>query len=172
MTDPRRLVLVAALAITGPGVDSAQVPVKGQPGFRVRSDFSAPLNSDQGWTGAINEDVTIQADRPFRIRFELEGAAGSAGSHQFRLSTGGIRATGPTWRPTTSRSLIQTGRGRRASARSRARRIGMARQPRIFWRAPAPQRRDGVRVHGYVYDAGSNGGAGMNRFDQVVLRPY
>lgn len=85
MTDPRRLVLVAALAITGPGVDSAQAPVKGQPGFRVRSDFSAPLNSDQGWTGAINEDVTIQADRPFRIRFELEGAAGSAGSHQFRL---------------------------------------------------------------------------------------
>ena len=33
-------------------------------------------------------------------------------------------------------------------------------------------RRDGVRVHGYVYDAGSIGGAGMNRFDQVVLRPY
>jgi hypothetical protein len=31
-------------------------------------------------------------------------------------------------------------------------------------------RRDGVRVHGYVYDAGSNGGAGMNRFGQVVLR--
>ena len=30
-------------------------------------------------------------------------------------------------------------------------------------------RRDGVRVHGYVYDAGSDGGAGMNRFGQVAL---
>ena len=30
-------------------------------------------------------------------------------------------------------------------------------------------RRDGTRVYGYVYDAGSEGGAGMNRFDEVVL---
>lgn len=30
-------------------------------------------------------------------------------------------------------------------------------------------RADGVRVYGYVYDAGSDGGAGMNRFAEVVL---
>jgi hypothetical protein len=30
-------------------------------------------------------------------------------------------------------------------------------------------RRDGVRVYGYVYDAGSEGGGGMNRFAEVVL---
>jgi len=30
-------------------------------------------------------------------------------------------------------------------------------------------RPDGVRVYGYVYDAGSDGGAGMNRFAEVVL---
>lgn len=30
-------------------------------------------------------------------------------------------------------------------------------------------RRDGKKVHGYIYDAGSDGGAGMNRFDEVVL---
>jgi hypothetical protein len=30
-------------------------------------------------------------------------------------------------------------------------------------------RRDGVKVYGYVYDAGSDGGAGMNRFREVVL---
>jgi len=30
-------------------------------------------------------------------------------------------------------------------------------------------RRDGNRVYGYVYDAGSDGGAGMNRFGEVVL---
>ncbi len=30
-------------------------------------------------------------------------------------------------------------------------------------------RPDGVKVYGYVYDAGSNGGAGINRFGEVVL---
>jgi hypothetical protein len=30
-------------------------------------------------------------------------------------------------------------------------------------------RLDGMKVYGYIYDAGSDGGAGMNRFDQVVL---
>ena len=30
-------------------------------------------------------------------------------------------------------------------------------------------RRDGTRVYGFVYDAGSHGGAGMNRFREVVL---
>jgi hypothetical protein len=30
-------------------------------------------------------------------------------------------------------------------------------------------RRDGVRVYGFVYDAGSEGGAGMNRFGELVL---
>ena len=30
-------------------------------------------------------------------------------------------------------------------------------------------RMDGVKVYGYVYDAGSDGGAGMNRFDEVVV---
>jgi hypothetical protein len=30
-------------------------------------------------------------------------------------------------------------------------------------------RKDGVKVYGFVYDAGSDGGAGMNRFGEVVL---
>jgi hypothetical protein len=30
-------------------------------------------------------------------------------------------------------------------------------------------RPDGRKVYGYIYDAGSEGGAGMNRFDEVVL---
>ena len=41
----------------------------GQPGFRVRSDFEAELNSDQGWAGALNENVTVYTDEPFRVRF-------------------------------------------------------------------------------------------------------
>jgi hypothetical protein len=31
-------------------------------------------------------------------------------------------------------------------------------------------RPDGVKVYGYIYDAGSDGGAGMNRFGEIVLR--
>jgi len=30
-------------------------------------------------------------------------------------------------------------------------------------------RKDGVRVYGYIYDPGSDGGAGMNRFGELVL---
>ena len=30
-------------------------------------------------------------------------------------------------------------------------------------------RPDGMKVYGYIYDADSDGGAGMNRFDEVVL---
>ena len=57
----------------------------GKPGFRVRSDFAATLNSEQGWAGALNENVTVYADQPFRIRFELERSPGPASDQQFRL---------------------------------------------------------------------------------------
>ena len=30
-------------------------------------------------------------------------------------------------------------------------------------------RKDGVKVYGYIYDAGSEGGAGMNRFGKLIL---
>jgi hypothetical protein len=30
-------------------------------------------------------------------------------------------------------------------------------------------RNDGTKVYGFVYDAGSHGGAGMNRFAELVL---
>ena len=40
----------------------------------MRSDFAAPLNADVGWAGAPNENVIIEADRPFRIRFEVAAA--------------------------------------------------------------------------------------------------
>ncbi len=56
-----------------------------QTGFRVRSDFAATLNSTDGWAGALNENVTIVADRPFRIRFEVEWKSILGGARQFRL---------------------------------------------------------------------------------------
>ncbi len=55
------------------------------PGFRVRSDFAAALNFDSGWAGNLNENVTVVADQPFRIRFEMEGSSASTGDQQFRL---------------------------------------------------------------------------------------
>jgi len=68
---------------------STSLPVQsggnGQPSFRVRSEFTAELNSDQGWAGALNENVTIFTDEPFRVRFEVERAPGSAATQQFRL---------------------------------------------------------------------------------------
>jgi hypothetical protein len=30
-------------------------------------------------------------------------------------------------------------------------------------------RNDGVKVYAFIYDAGSHGGAGMNRFAEIVL---
>jgi hypothetical protein len=43
------------------------------------------LNSDQGWAGAVNENVSVSADKPFRIRFEVERPAGSTGVGPLRL---------------------------------------------------------------------------------------
>ncbi len=63
----------------------AQPGASGAPSFRVRSDFTAGLNSDQGWAGAPNEDATVNADQPFRLRFEVEGPAAAGGSRQFQL---------------------------------------------------------------------------------------
>ncbi|RQW02912.1 hypothetical protein EH222_13005, partial [candidate division KSB1 bacterium] len=57
----------------------------GKPAFRVRSDFAAALKANRGWAGALNEDVTVFADRPFRIRFEVESHAETAADQQFRL---------------------------------------------------------------------------------------
>jgi len=84
----KHLLIVSFLAlrvVTGNGADQPQDGGSGQTSFRVRSDFSAELNTDQGWAGALNENVTIHADRPFRIRFEVEGAPGPTGSSQYRL---------------------------------------------------------------------------------------
>src|SRR5688500_8141994 len=80
-------------AVAASTLASMQAPQK-EPAFRVRSDFTAPLNSDQGWGGALNEDVAVDADRPFRVRFEVERAQGSGGTRQFRLQ---YRRNGGEW---------------------------------------------------------------------------
>jgi hypothetical protein len=79
---------VAASAGSGGPAEVAQTA------FRVRSDFGAGLNADQGWAGALNANVTIHADEPFRVRFEVEQAAGTPGGRQFRLQ---YRRNGDAW---------------------------------------------------------------------------
>lgn len=56
-----------------------------QTAFRVRSDISAGLNADLGWAGALNEDVTIFTDEPFRVRFEIVGSDGMDADQRFNL---------------------------------------------------------------------------------------
>ncbi|MEX0771252.1 MAG: hypothetical protein WD035_10990 [Balneolaceae bacterium] len=56
-----------------------------QTAFRIRSDFTTGLNDDRGWAGALNENVTVNVEEPFRIRFELESAADSMRERRFYL---------------------------------------------------------------------------------------
>ena len=71
-------VLLALLALGGRFASAARGAEDGS-AFRVRADFSAALNDDQGWAAALNENPAIEADRPFRLRFEVEHSADSAG---------------------------------------------------------------------------------------------
>ncbi len=43
-----------------------------QTAFRVRADFNASLNAEDGWAAALNQPAMVEADQPFRIRFEVE----------------------------------------------------------------------------------------------------
>ncbi len=71
------------------------VPASQQTAFRVRSDFTAGLNADRGWAGALNEHVTVHTDQPFRIRFELENSVAAGEERRFRLQ---YRHNGGAWR--------------------------------------------------------------------------
>jgi hypothetical protein len=71
--------------LAGCAADPPSPDTEGQAAFRVRTDFRAALNSDQGWAGALNENVTVPADRPFRVRLEVEQPPGVAAHQPFRL---------------------------------------------------------------------------------------
>jgi hypothetical protein len=44
----------------------------GQVHFRIRSDDTQPLNANAGWGAALDTNATIEAQKKFRIRFEIE----------------------------------------------------------------------------------------------------
>jgi len=52
-----------------------------QSAYRVRKDFDAALNADSGWAAELNESAQVLADRPFRLRLEIEhpDSTGTAG---------------------------------------------------------------------------------------------
>jgi hypothetical protein len=52
-------------ACSGAGIRSTEA--------RIRLDFSAGLNADQGWADST-DITTVFADRPFRLRFEVEAS--------------------------------------------------------------------------------------------------
>ena len=90
---------VAALAGCGGGDGEADV-ASGlrHASFRVRADVAAPLDADTGWAGVEGEAATVAADRPFRLRVELEGvgAAEAGDAVPLRLQ---VRRNGGPWTP-------------------------------------------------------------------------
>jgi hypothetical protein len=95
MPRPNRFFLVFNVSLFLIAASShAHAAAASKPGFRVRSDVTAGLNADQGWAGALNENVTVFADQPFRIRFEVESAPALSGSQEFRLQ---YRRNGGEW---------------------------------------------------------------------------
>ena len=86
------LLLIPLLASCGS--DPGPAGAGRQPAFRVRSDFTAALNADQGWAGVLNESVTIPADRPFRVRLEVEQPPDTAIPAPFGLQ---YRRNGGDW---------------------------------------------------------------------------
>ncbi|MEE4152819.1 MAG: hypothetical protein V2I27_01540 [Erythrobacter sp.] len=61
------------LAIVAGSLLPGAQTMAGEPTYRVREDTAAPLDADQGWAGEEGQTVAVEADRPFRLRFETEG---------------------------------------------------------------------------------------------------
>lgn len=96
-------VFVALLSITGCSVGDADTAENANMGenasshqtaYRVRSDFDAALNADNGWAGKTGEDVSVNMDAPFRLRFELVTPDESNTGQPFQLQS---RRNGGEW---------------------------------------------------------------------------
>ena len=81
--------------ISGCGKVDPVTEAGAQTSLRIRSDFEADLNADEGWAATPNESVTIQADQPFRLRFEVE-PSNTLEDRSFRLQ---YRRNGGEWIP-------------------------------------------------------------------------
>ncbi|HEY7886356.1 MAG TPA: hypothetical protein VIC08_15525 [Cellvibrionaceae bacterium] len=75
-----------------------------QTAFRVRADFDAALNTDNGWAGAVNETAIVYADQPFRLRFEVESSANSEAERQYQVE---VRRNQGEWLPLGAENFPQ-----------------------------------------------------------------
>lgn len=75
---PAYLVVIAAFGSSSP------LPGDSVTAYRIRTDFKSDLDEDLGWGAGISESATINADSPFRIRFEVE-SNGSRYRRQYSL---------------------------------------------------------------------------------------
>lgn len=83
-----RFTVVCALClVTGALAASAEVR------FRIRSDDSQALNADGGWQAALDANAAMEAQKKFRIRFEIEDAR--AGGQRYKLQ---YRKNGNGWK--------------------------------------------------------------------------
>ncbi len=83
MVRPGLSVALAAILLAAEA--AAQTPEAEAPGFRIRSEFGAPLNADRGWAAPDNTPATLEADRPFRLRVLARSAGRDAGVNRYRL---------------------------------------------------------------------------------------
>lgn len=58
--------------LSAPDASEQAVASARQTAFRIRRDSGIALNEDGGWAAAINQPAMVEADQPFRIRFEVE----------------------------------------------------------------------------------------------------
>ncbi|MFP4276895.1 MAG: hypothetical protein ACLFQ2_05705 [Wenzhouxiangella sp.] len=75
-----------------------------QTAFRIRGDADAGLNADEGWAAEINQAATVYADRPFRLRFEVEAGEHEKMPRQYRLE---FRRNNGKWMPLPAENFPQ-----------------------------------------------------------------
>ncbi|MEE4296735.1 MAG: hypothetical protein V2J20_08980 [Wenzhouxiangella sp.] len=86
---------------SSPATDAIEIQ---QVAFRVRSEFQADLNADSGWAAGVNEPAVVQADEPFRIRFEVQTAQSAHDPVRFGLQ---FRRNGGQWAPVLGENFPQ-----------------------------------------------------------------
>ncbi|NDY95654.1 hypothetical protein [Wenzhouxiangella limi] len=79
-------------------------PIDRQTAFRIRGDADAGLNVDEGWAAPVNQAATVLADRPFRLRFEVEAGEHDTAPRQYRLE---FRRNNGEWRPLPAENFPQ-----------------------------------------------------------------
>lgn len=87
--------------------DTQLSDVEQQTSFRLRQDFSAPLNADTGWAAGLNENATVYTDSPFRLRFEVAAPGNAPATHTGRRYHLQYQRNGGDWQPMPAENFPQ-----------------------------------------------------------------